>query len=167
MDIWVVRGGWKGWFESDSIKYGIAIIGWNMGNLSSIKSRDELTEKVRKQYPNYAEGHLRNSVTSIFSFVNEISTDDIILMPLKRKPFIAIGKVTGTYRYDYNAPEKDSTAPEPTNNRILVNWINLEVPRDEFTDEITWYTRARSTITKIKNEDVNRVLAIIKPYIEN
>lgn len=49
--------------------------------------------------------NVANQVGQLWAFVREIQKGDIVALPLKSKPAIAIGRVEGNYEYNEAVPQ--------------------------------------------------------------
>ena len=61
MSLWLVRAGKLGEREDFALQNNVAAVGWEeMGDLSSVDKRTELTVMLRKVYPDEKPNTLRN-----------------------------------------------------------------------------------------------------------
>ena len=99
MSLWLVRAGRNGEQEEGALEHGVATIGWNeLPDLLSIKSREELKALYETVHPGTKKMAIANEVGQVWSFIKRIQPDDLIVLPLKLRSAIAIGKVTGPYQ---------------------------------------------------------------------
>jgi len=100
MTLWMVRAGRHGEREQEAIEKGFVAIGWDeLPDLSELSSREELASLYRKLYPNAKKRTVANEVGQVWRFVNNIQIGDLVVLPLKHRSAIAVGKVEGNYKY--------------------------------------------------------------------
>src|SRR4051812_29079781 len=124
MALWLIRAGRKGEDEDFALQHGVAVIGWGeLPDLTSIESREELDRLCRDTYPEETRHAYANMVGQIWTFRARIHIGDLIVLPLKRRGTIAVGKVVGPYTYqpDYY---QDVRHTHP------VEWVRTDIARD-------------------------------------
>lgn len=147
MAIWLTRAGRNGEREEFALENGVAVIGWNeVPDLSEVKSRDALKELLQKVYPQIGKGRLNNSAGQIWAFRNTIEKGSLVILPLKTRGTIAIGKVTGDYEY---APKN----PDEAKHTRKVEWLRDDIPRASFTQKLLYSLGAFMTVCKIERDN--------------
>ena len=69
MPLWVCKGGRRGQRESRMLEHSVLGIGWeDLGDLSHIKTRDELKRFYMNTYPDASTGRMRNHVDPVKLF---------------------------------------------------------------------------------------------------
>ena len=157
MSLWLVRAGQYGEEEEGALQHGVATIAWNQfTDLSSIKSKEELKTLHEKTIPGVKKRTIANEVGQIWSFINRIQSDDLIVLPLKLRHAIAVGKVTGSYQYRTDiSPDIHHVRP--------VEWIRTDIPRTVFDQDLLYSFGALMTVCQIqRNNAEERVRAILK-----
>ena len=100
MALWLIRAGKEGKNEKSVLHNNIISIGWNeLQDLSSIDSVRNLSRLYLKTYPQKNKGAVATNVAQIWSFIKRIKKGDLVALPLKSQPQIAIGEVEGDYEY--------------------------------------------------------------------
>ena len=149
MTVWIVRGGRSGEgrngdFEDDNLRDNIVTMGWfNSTDLTNVDTKKaiesvydhdpETLDYVKKHnYKDSGKGHRINTASQVFTIRNEILINDIVIMPGKGQEYIAFGKVIGSYAYRPISQRN----PEGRNHTIPMIWINKEVPRSSFDQDI-------------------------------
>jgi restriction system protein len=141
---WLVRAGRHGEREQFAVDHGFAVVGWHeIGDLSSIASRDEMVEAVREAHVDAAEKKVINHAAQLWAFVNRIEEGDIVVLPLKAAPALAIGRVTGPYRFEPDNPA-DARHVRP------VEWVRTDVPRSAIGQDLLHSLGAFLTVCEIK-----------------
>ncbi|MGQ9692523.1 MAG: restriction endonuclease [Thermaceae bacterium] len=151
--MWVVRA--RREFEDLALEKDLAVVGWEeMGDLSGIRDREALLEALRKAYPEAKERTLLNWRSQQWAFVHEIKTNDLIALPLKSRPFVAFGRVTGPYEYRADLPiGARHTRP--------VQWIG-EIPRTELDSDLLYSLGAYLTVGRIRRDRAEeRITALL------
>src|SRR4051794_37641654 len=100
MRAWLVRAGRHGEREQFAIDNHCAVVGWKeLDDLSHVQSRDEMVATLRKTYPEFSDKKLTNHAAQLWAFTSRIAVGDLVVLPLKSTPALAIGNVTGPYAY--------------------------------------------------------------------
>lgn len=159
MAVWLVRAGKYGEDENLALEKGWAVVGWHeMPDVSSVKSFDEMKSWHETYYPDMSSKAISNNTGQLWSFRSRIHLEDIIVLPLKTRSAIAIGKVTGEYRF-----------VEGRHTRT-VKWLRDDVPRSNVGQDLLYSLGAFMTVCEIKrNEAERRILSIMEgkhdPYL--
>jgi restriction system protein len=155
MTLWLVRAGKLGEREDYALQNNIAVIGWKeLGDLSSLQARAELTDTLRKTYPDEKPNKLRNWESQLWPFVHDMKFGDLIVLPLKHRSVIVFGEISGAYIY-----KKDN--PIGMNHtRAVKSW--REFPRNQFDQDLLYSFGALMTICRIhRNQAEERVRAML------
>lgn len=156
MTIWVVRAGRYGEREDQALEEGYSFIGWNeVTDLSQFKSKDAIKEQLEKIYPDSQPGRIMNHAGQIWTFFKVIQKGDIIAMPLKNRPAIAFGEVTGDYLYKPDNPE-DAKHCRP------VKWLGEPILRSRFDQDLKYSFGGAMTVFSVhRNNAEERVRKMI------
>jgi len=157
MAVWLVRAGQRGQRQDWALDKGQAVIGWNeMGDLSHFETREVLLDGLQKSYPETQLKALYNYRGQLWAFAKRIKTGDLVVLPLKGQDAIAIGKVTGDYKYQPDNPV-DAKHTRP------VEWIQPDIPRSRFDQDLLYSLGAFMTVCQIKrNNAEERIKAILE-----
>ena len=149
MPVWLVRAGRQGEREALALEKSIAVVGWeDLPDLSSVNSRDEILGMLQTAYPDVKPKTLTNWQSQIWPFVREIRDGDVVALPLKSRSAIALGEVTGPYRYRPDLP------PDARHTRS-VKWRN-EVARDAVDQDLLYSLGAFMTVCRIQRNDAEQ-----------
>jgi hypothetical protein len=133
MAVWVVRAGRRGRQEEAVLQSDFAAIGWNeLPDLSKVEDRETLRTIYQEAIPNETEQQLANQVGQVWAFLKKIVPGDLVVLPrlLKsRRAEVAIGKVTGPYRFR-------SDLDEELHHTLPVQWLRKDIPRTSFDQDI-------------------------------
>ena len=147
----MVRAGRYGEREQLAIDHDLAIIGWEeLPDLSSIKSPEDLQRLLESTYPNMKKNTLINYKAQLMGFLEKIKEGDLVALPLKSRPLIAVGRVTGRYAY-----RKDLLST-PLHVRP-VKWLK-EIPRTSFDQALLYSFGAFMTICQIRKNNAENIV---------
>lgn len=154
MAVWVVRAEKHGEMEDLALDQNLVVIGWrDLPDLTTIKSRDELNEICHKTYPDAKPAQIRATVGQCWAFANTIQVGELVVLPLKRRAAVAVGRVIGPYRYRRDLPQD-------AYHTRSVEWIRKDVPRSAFDPEILFSLGGLLTVFQIQREHAEeRILA--------
>jgi len=155
--MWLVRAGKTGQQEDVALDKGLAVIGWeDLPDLSDVHSREELEELYRKVYPDDKPKAVTNRVAQIWAFRSRIQVDDLVALPLKKQSAIAIGRITGPYKYQ-------AKALEGVRHTRPVKWIRKDLPRTALDQDLLYSLGAFMTVCQIqRNQAEERIEKIIE-----
>jgi restriction system protein len=157
MAIWLVRAGGRGERQDLALDKGQVVIGWSrMGDLSQYETKEEMLKGLQKAYPEAKPGQLYNYRGQLWAFAKSIKKGDLAALPLKGQDAIAIGKVTGDYKYRPNNPEDARHTRD-------VEWIQQDIPRSRFDQDLLYSLGAFMTVCRIqRNKAEERIKAILE-----
>lgn len=156
MSLWLVRAGKTGENEQIALDSGIVTIGWNrLPDLSSVETREQLSELFRESFPDASSGRIANQVGQLWAFRTRIEVGDLVALPLETQAAIAIGKIAGPYEYRTDLGDSVRHARR-------VNWIRTDIPRTSFDQDLLYSLGAFMTVCQIKRNDAEgRVRAML------
>lgn len=155
----VGRAGKYGEFEAHFLNDGVVCLTWESlydTDLSSVTDYSGIKTAVQAAYPDEAPRRLGNWCGQIETFVLGMKPGDWIVLPRKSHASIAVGEVVGPYQYD--------RAAEPMQRHFRrVTWLNREVPRSAFAQDLLYSFGAFLTICEVRRNDAEkRVRAMAK-----
>lgn len=155
MTLWLVRAGRYGEREDFALQNKMAVIGWDdLPDLSTIKTRKELSTLLQKTYPDQKSKTLLNWESQIWGFIHEMQIGDLIALPLKHRSVIVFGEVLGDYRFEQKNPV-DARHTRP------VKWLT-EIPRTQIDQDIRYSLGAAMTVGRIRrNKAEERLRSIL------
>jgi restriction system protein len=150
MAVWMARAGRHGEDESAALEQGMAIIGFlEFPDLSGIRTKEQLAELAEGILPGENANRLANWAGQLWAFRERIQPDDFVVLPLRTRSAIAIGQVTGPYRYEAGR----HTRP--------VHWLKTDIPRSAFDPDLLSSFGALMTVCQIsRNHAENRIRAL-------
>ena len=157
MSVWLVRAGRNGEREEFALENGVAVIGWDeLPGLAQIDSREKLFELMQQSYPDERKMAVANFVGQVWAFRGRIEKDDLIVLPLKTRSMIAIGRCRGAYKYQ-------SGNPEGSRHTRPVEWIREDIPREVFGKDLLYTLGAFMTVCQVKrNNAEQRIRAVLE-----
>lgn len=156
MAVWVVRAGRHGEDELLALNEGLSVVAWReVSDISGIASRDQLEQVVRAAYPERSLMQISMSVAQLWAFKERIQVGDLVILPLKSRSALAIGRITGSYRY---RPD----LPETARHTRSTDWIATDIPRNSVDGDLLQSLGALQTVFQIQRPNAEqRVLKLI------
>ncbi|MDP9342143.1 MAG: restriction endonuclease [Actinomycetota bacterium] len=153
MAVWVVKGGRHGEFEDTFLTEGLIGKGGKLPDLSSVSSREELRRMFEVAYPDAQTSQVANHVGQFWSLLKSMDQGELVVLPLKTTHNVAVGRIDGPYQYREDLVD--------TLHHVRpVWWINTEVPRDAFDQDLLYSFGALITIGRVNREHAEqRILA--------
>ncbi len=142
---WMVRADRNGrLFDVFKEKSAVAI-GWgDIGDLTQIKNRKAIAEKVAATWPEMKPQGVAMAAGQLYRFVNEIDIGDMVVTYDPSRRIYLVGEISGGYRFDDSI---DAAYP----NIRPVRWQG-EVSRDLLSVESRNSLGSISTLFKISND---------------
>lgn len=155
MAVWMVRAGRSGEREDFALSESLAVIGWDeLGDLTGVRSRGDAEALIRAAHPDAKPNAVRNHAAQVFAFVGRIEPTDLIVLPLKTRGAIAVGKPVGPYEFRLG---------NPVGGRHVrpVKWLRDDLPRTAFDKDLLFSLGAFMTVCQIRrNNAEERIRAI-------
>jgi len=151
MSTYLFRAGSNGQHEQKFLDDSQVYLTWYglLTDLSKIKNRTTLRNALNVYYPNEKKGRITNWLGQIFAMSQTIKQGDWVILPSKRKSAIHIGEVTGDYVYN---PE----AEDPYHHSLPVKWLETDIPRTNFDQDILYSLGAFMTVCRISRNDAEK-----------
>ena len=155
MTLWMVRGDKYGQYQGLALEKGFAYHFSQVPDLSRAKSREDVLELQRNARPDAKDAQLRSWAAQLFAIANRIKQGDLLAMPMRNTPQVAIGKVNGRYQYRTDLGDVHHTIP--------VEWIREDIPRTVFGQDLLYSLGSARTVCQIeRNNAEDRVNSILK-----
>lgn len=157
--LWIVRAGQQGARELAALEDGQLYPGFlEVGDLRKCRDRDAVLKHLTEVMPDAGKNRLRNFAAQLNQFANTIQKGDFVVMPRKLTNGVAIGEITGDYKFDPDSAYKHSRS---------VDWREESVPRDVFKQDLRHSFGAFMTICEIKrNSALERVRAVLDKGVD-
>lgn len=157
MTVWLDRAGSHGEQEDFALEKGIAVIGWwELSDLNRCKTKENLLELLKQTFPDAKSNTIYNWCGQIWAFLGRWKKGDLVVLPLKTRSAIAIGRVESDYLYEPNNPEG-------ARHTRRLKWIKTDIPRTAFDKDLLYSFGAAMTVCQIKrNNAEERILAVLE-----
>lgn len=157
MTVWLVREGRHGEHEDHALENDVVTIGWReLSDLSNIKSREALQKLCEQTYADEKPRTVVNWISQIWAFLDLIEEGDLVALPLKKRSAIAVGRVTGPYKYQ-------PPFPQGAQHTRSVTWIRKDIPRSAFDQDLLNSLNAPMTVCQIRcNNAEERIKALLE-----
>ncbi|AJP70756.1 restriction endonuclease [Sphingomonas hengshuiensis] len=152
--LWIARAGRNGERELDAIQQGKLMLGFNeVDDLSLYQDRAAILAHLEEAVPDASANRRKNFAAQLNQFAHVIQIGDLVVLPRKLTSGVAIGEVTGPYKFEPDGISKQTRA---------VKWLNEAVPRDAFKQDLRHSFGAFMTVCEIKrNQALERVKAVL------
>jgi restriction system protein len=152
--MWMIRAGENANLIEDFINKEVVAIGWNeIGDLTNVKSIQEIKNLIIKNYPEFSKGKIIITASQIKKFKLDIKTGDYVVTYDPNRRIYHLGKITSNYQY---------------NTKLLdffhirqVKWEH-QIPRDKLTTNAKNSLGAISTLFEINENVQKNFFSIIK-----
>lgn len=146
MAVWIIRAGREGERVDVALEAGVSAVGWaELGNLSG-KDKPQIRALLDQHFTNKAGNTLAAWAEGLDRFVSTVAVGDFVIMPYKGQPIVAIGRVTGPYRFRPDLGEDNKHTRD-------VSWLEPEYDRTLLPLDVTQaFAGAVPTIQRIKSE---------------
>ncbi len=156
MALWLNRSGRHCEHENKFLDDNRIYLTW--GNLSKdlgkITDRDALMELLEQLYPHFKKFHRVQNSGQIWAFAKKMTAGDWVAVPSKRRT-IHLGEITGAYKFS-------PTGPDPYFHYHDVKWLQTDIPRTNFDQDILYSLGAFTTVCEIKRNDAEARVRAMK-----
>ena len=151
----MVRGDKYGQYQSLALEKGFAYHFAQLPDVSKATSREAVIELHRDAHPEAKEAQIRSWAAQLFVIGHRIKKGDLVAMPLRNSPQIAIGRVTGPYQYRTDLGDVHHTIP--------IEWLREDIPRTEFGQDLLYSIGSARTVCQVQRNNAEaRVQEILK-----
>ena len=156
MALWLIRAGSDGEYERKFLDEERVYLTWEelVDDLTKATSRDQVAAVLRRTYPEAGEGKLRNHLGQIWAFCSSMQAGDWFALPSKFSSAIHFGEITSPLRFE-------PKAEPPYKHFRTCRWIERDVPRERFDQDLLYSLGAFLTVCRItRNDAESRIRAI-------
>ena len=126
MAVWVIRGGL---YEEETLESGKISIGYGItSDLTSAQTKDDVRKLVQVDHPHADNNRIGQITGQAWSLKERIEIGDLIVMPRKGQPTVAIGEMAGKYVFLTDRPEQGHSRE--------VKWISTETARSSLHEDL-------------------------------
>jgi restriction system protein len=141
---WMVRGGRDGERESAALSEGLVIAGWEeVGDLSRCSTKPDLRRELERTYPDASRARIGNWTGQLWRLIHDMAVGDLVVIPLKSQPVIAIGRLTGDYQF------RDEAPPGFRHVRPAI-WLCKDLPRSVVRQDLLDSMGSLLTVCRIE-----------------
>jgi len=156
--LWVVHIGKDDQIAIQARDKGFVCIGWTkLGNLSEYKTREALKQAMARAWPDWKPKRVSGSYGQVWRFAHEMKIGDPVVLPIKPSREIAIGRISGEYRF---GGENSELYTRDCANLRDVKWISV-VPRTVFSQAALHSFGAFSTVST-SDDFLEEVVAVLQ-----
>jgi restriction system protein len=157
MTMWLVRAGKYGEHEPRFFEDGRIYLTWGEFeniDLSGAANYEGIKALMQQQYPGEPARRIGNWSGQVWAFTLAMKPGDWVIVPRKSSGTIAVGEIKAGYTFDVSA--------NPVYRHFrTVQWLNTNVPRSAFDQDLLYSFGAIMTVCEIKrNEAEKRVRAM-------
>lgn len=152
--VYLARAGGSGEDENYALDHGVAIIGFTeYPSLANAKDYDAILSIVKAAQPNLKPRAAGNYAGQLWAFVVAMKEGDLVVLPRKLTAQVALGRVTGPYRYENVGSIMRHIRP--------VEWLRPDVPRSVFGQDLLNSFGAFMTVCNIARNDAEKRVAAV------
>jgi restriction system protein len=144
MSVWMVRAGKQGQNERYCLDNNIVGTGWReVPDLTDAHDRDAIRRIVESIYSGAA---IPNYTGQLWRLRHGMEIDDLVVLPLKTTSQIAIGRISGGYKYN-------SSQDPDRSHAIPVEWLQTGIPRTAIRQDLLFSLGSAMTICAVNRND--------------
>lgn len=157
---WLARAGDAGQYEQLALDEDLVAIGWGeLDDLAGL-TREQIAERIRGHHPDAGKPKVANWAGQLNAFVHGMSAGDLVVLPLKARPMIAIGTIVGDYAY------RADLESEARHTRAVV-WLSKDVPRTAVGQDLLYTLGAFLTVCRVsRNNAAERLAALAQTGVD-
>ena len=158
---WLVRTGASGVHDEYALDHNVVFMGFHeIGSVAGCTSRDQVVSLLASSLPDANPKALLAWGAQVWAFASRIQVGDLAVLPLKGSGLVAIGRVTGDYVYEGDAP------PERRHVRT-VEWLRRDLPRANIERDLLNSLGAALTVCQLtRNNAASRLLGAAETGID-
>ena len=153
--LYLARAGQNGEDEDLALEHNLAILDFrDIPSLEGVPDHNAVARVVTDAIPDEKPRRRGNFAGQLWAFVGSMRRGDLVVLPRKLTSQIAIGRVTGPYKFSELNSEPRHTRP--------VQWLFTDLPRTTFEQDLLYSFGAFMTVCNIsRNDAVLRVTAVL------
>ena len=151
--VWMNRAGGNGEDETIALDQNLSIIGFDeVPSLEGVEDWDALYKMVEENIGGKPRA-VGNYSGQLWAFRIGMQKGDLVVLPQKLTSQVAIGKVSGPYKYSKIGSTFRHVRP--------VDWIRPDVARSTFRQDLLYSMGAFMTVCEISRNDAGRRIAAV------
>lgn len=152
MALWLVRAGKYGEHEARFFQDSRIYLTWEEfteTDLSVAKDYEGIKALMQQKYSGEPARRIGNWSGQVWAFVLAMKPGDWVVVPRKSTGTIAVGEVQSGYTFNQGA--------DPMYHHYrTVQWLNIDVPRSAFDQDLLYSLGAIMTVCEIKRNDAEK-----------
>lgn len=154
--VYLVRAGGNGEDEDYVLDNNIAVIGYrDIPSLEATKSYEDIFKIITTAKPDVKPRAAGNYAGQLWNFAIAMKEEDIVVLPRKLTSQVALGKVSGPYKYQKVGNDFRHTRK--------IKWIRSDIARSVFSQDLLSSFGAYMTVCRISRNDAElRVAAVLE-----
>ncbi len=147
MTLWLTRAGRFGEYEPKFLADNRVYATWDFNqDMAPLATKGALLQALEEAYPDAPKKRLINNVGQLWPFAQEMKEGDWVVLPMKSKPVMMVGRILGPYTYQ-------NSAEDPFYHWRSVEWFGKDIPRTSFDQDLLYSLGAFMTICRISRND--------------
>ena len=148
MAVWVVHAGAHGEFEQFAIDNAVVGVDFSLPKgVTQYPSREALRQYLQND----------NAANQLWRFAHDLQVGETVVLPCKLSRLVAVGKVTGDYRY-----EPDWLYPHIR----PVEWIADDIPRHNFDQDLLYSFGGMLTVFQVNRTNAQeRIDRVVRQHL--
>lgn len=156
--MWMVRAGESGFLIDKFEKENVVVIGWEIGDLTKIKDKEELEKLIREKFPEKKDKQIAANVSVIWRFRFELKIGDKVVSYNPQERTYLVGEITSDYIFDPNFYPDN---PLEYCDIRKVKWLG-KVKRDDLHTSTKATLGSVITLFRIHKEPAKDILATLE-----
>jgi restriction system protein len=152
MSLWLVRAGRYGEHEPKFIDDKRIYLTWDeltANDMTGIADYEGIKKRILDTYPDESSHKLGNWSGQVWAFLYRMQVGDWVVMPRKSRPTIAIGEVKSACWFD-------AAASNDYRHYREIKWLNTDIPRSAFDQDLLYSFGAFLTVCEIRRNDAEK-----------
>ena len=160
-NVWLFRGGSDGEDEEAWLEDDLAFLGFReVGNLTGCSNQDDVRKRVLAAFPDDEAQRITIFTTQLRQFSVDSEPGDLVVMPRRGQPTVAIGRIAGHYAY----ADVDG---RPRHTRPVV-WEQPDPPKERLGADLVKKLGFAGTVCRLGGqEQADRIEALLSDEPEN
>ena len=148
MAVWVVHAGAHGEFEQFAIDNAVVGVDFSLPKgVTQYPSREALRQHLQND----------NAANQLWRFAHDLQVGETVVLPCKLSRLVAVGQVTGDYRY-----EADWLYPHIR----PVEWIADDIPRHNFDQDLLYSFGGMLTVFQVNRTNAQeRIDRVVRQHL--
>lgn len=147
-EFWTIRAGKYGERTEWALSNGLVGGGWvDFPDLTAYKEDREGLRALVAQISGGSPNRIGNYTGQLWSLIHRIQTGANVVLPIRTTSQIAIGEVTGGYRYDANEPDPSKR------HQLSVKWLRTDISKTLIKQDLLYQMGSALTVFLVGNDD--------------